>query len=98
MFFGVVGLVELVLRSVVLTVIARGVSGLRITLRGIDSQEDSSMDEFSVEVVAADDVSSEEEGIVGRRRLDIEKNFVSLFIFALFGILGAYLGNSFSYA
>ena len=50
-----------------------------------------------MEVDAAEDVSSDEDGIVGRRRLDIGRNFVSLFIFALFGILDVYLGNSFSY-
>ena len=94
-FVGVLGLGWTLLRLVVFTVIASGSSGLRITLRGMDSREDSSKEEFSVEVVVAEDVSSEDEGIVGRLRVDVEKNFVSWFIFAFFGIPDVYLGSSF---
>ena len=81
-----------------MTVTESGASGFRMTLRGSDSLEDSSIDEFSVDVVVAEEVSSEEDGMVGLRRDDdMRKDFVILAILIFFGIHGVYLGSNFFY-
>ena len=82
-------------RFVVLTDTESGVKGFRMTFRGMDSHDDSSNVVDSADVVVAQEVSSEVEGMRGRRRFDdVKRDFVR-FILRVCGIRDVYSESSF---